>query len=105
MMSFSISKLFKHFHSSSGKEMKVAERDWRIITISFIVLNIVAIGGSLYLFWVSNSPDADIHASGQQKNEVFRQKNLDMLITKFNARKDAFARLQTDKATATDPSL
>ena len=103
-MDIDLKKLFARFKKPSEKREWVVERDWRLIVISFLALNFAVIGCSLYLFWISNSADLGDNSPAPIA-ETFKQKSLDALMAKFDARKALFAELQTSKPTSTDPSL
>ena len=100
---------FKLFSKKQAKETfkkeKDPARDWKLIIIVFLVLNVTALSGSGYMFWIVNSGSLFKSSGHEPLIKELNTKDLARIIDEFGKKEILHATHSAEKPTVQDPSL
>ena len=100
------SKLSRNARAALGEGGRNADRDWKLIVSSFLVVDAIVVALSVQLF-LSTKADAGVQASDAipPRVENVDMKGLNALIGEFQSRADSFEAHKAAKPDIQDPSV
>jgi hypothetical protein len=110
MKKINFKKLLSQMHLPKKKEYRTisgkGQHDWKILSISFLIVALLVIAGNTLLFLKVNNPETASDLSGTNvTSNTISQKNLENTVQFFQARATRLTELKLNKPNVTDPSL
>lgn len=80
--------------------------DWQKIVIAFLIINLLVIGWSAYLFWQINQGDIfEVSPGPTVSSDAATRNNLRNILTVYGDKEKHFEELRLIKPVSTDPAI
>ena len=94
------------FRRRSGRNEQTAERDWKMILIVFIIVNVISATLNFYVFW--GIKEGTIFSISDNTTTAFvtiNRKGLDEIVSYFESRQRNFDDLRKNRIPMSDPAI